>query len=182
MKLELANFPVKEVRFGGRTGYDNGVLEVDKDELIKLVSKDKRVLSVDFDIPHPNEKTRVALVRDSVEPRVKVSGPGCVFPGIMGPVRGVGEGRTHRLGNMAVVTSAQYPAAITSGMMARNASILDNFGLGGDMSPLGKKANLVLILKLADGVTELDAHQAIQLAEFRVAGTPSALSQPRSEA
>ena len=121
MKLELADFPVKEIRVSEQTGYDYGVLKVNKDELLKLVAKDRRVISADFDIPNPNEKTRIALVRDSVEPRVKVSGPGCVFPGIMGPVQAVGEGRTHRLGNMAVVTSAQYPPEITSGMMARNA-------------------------------------------------------------
>ena len=33
MKLELAEFPVKDVQFSKQTGYNNGVLEVDKDEL-----------------------------------------------------------------------------------------------------------------------------------------------------
>ena len=58
MKLELANFPVKEVRFGKQTGYNSGILEVNKDELVKIVSRDKRVSSVDFDIAHPNENYR----------------------------------------------------------------------------------------------------------------------------
>ncbi len=35
MRLELADFPVKDVRFGERTGYHNGVLEIDKEEMIE---------------------------------------------------------------------------------------------------------------------------------------------------
>ena len=35
MRLEMADFPVKDVRFSSRTSYDNGLLEIDKDELLK---------------------------------------------------------------------------------------------------------------------------------------------------
>ena len=43
MKLELADFPVRNVRLGTRTGYANGVLSFDKEELLKLVLNDKRI-------------------------------------------------------------------------------------------------------------------------------------------
>ncbi len=106
MKLEMATFPVKEVRFGDRTGYKNGVLNINKDELVALISEDKRVDSADVDVAYPGEQTRIVNIRDVVEPRIKVSGPGCVFPGILGPIETVGEGRTHRLSGVAIIPSA----------------------------------------------------------------------------
>ena len=33
MRLELANFPVKDARFSSQTRYHRGVLEIDKEEL-----------------------------------------------------------------------------------------------------------------------------------------------------
>jgi glycine reductase len=73
MKLEMATFNVNNVRFGERTRYQGGALEVNKDELIQLVLEDKRIVSAAVEIVYPGEKTRVVKVRDEVEPRVKVS-------------------------------------------------------------------------------------------------------------
>ena len=114
MKLEVVTFPVREVRFSDRTGYENGVLSINKDELIALILEDKRVDSADVDVAYPGEQTRIVNVRDVVEPRIKVSGPGCVFPGILGPVETVGEGRTHRLSGVTVIPSATYCPTISS--------------------------------------------------------------------
>ena len=38
MRLELANFPVTDVRFSRRTGYNEGVLEINKE--IKTYTQD----------------------------------------------------------------------------------------------------------------------------------------------
>ena len=95
MRLELANFPVRDVRFDGRTRYDGGVLEIHKGELLAWVLEDGRVTWADLDVAFPQEQTRIVRVRDAVEPRVKVSGPGCVFPGSLGSVETVGQGRTY---------------------------------------------------------------------------------------
>jgi glycine reductase len=169
MNLELANFPVKDVRFGKHTSYNNGILEIDKEELTALVSKDERIASVDLDLAFPNEQTRIVLVRDAVEPRVKVSGPGCVFPGILGPVETVGEGRTHRLSGVTVMPTAEYRLTVTTGTGAASAGLVDMWGPGALMTPFGSTINIALMLKLVDDVTEQGAHAAIQLAEFRVA-------------
>jgi len=168
MKLELAKFPVRDAHFDKKTGYKNGVLEINKEELLALVLEDERIASADLDMAFPGEQTRIVYVRDAVEPRVKVSGPGCVFPGILGRVETVGEGRTHTLPGVTVVTSAQYRPEITSGTDAGAAALVDMWGPGAQMSPFGSTINLALILKLADSATELDAHSAIQLAEFKV--------------
>ena len=93
MRLELVSFPVREVKFGKQTAYKEGVLEIDKEELVALVLQDKKIASADLDVAFPGDQTRITFIRGVVEPRVKVSGPGCVFPGILGPVETVGEGR-----------------------------------------------------------------------------------------
>lgn len=169
MKLEMATFPVKEAKLGKQTGYRNDVLAIDKDELVGLILEDKRVASADLDIASPGEQTRIVKVRDAVEPRVKVSGPGCVFPGIMGPLETVGEGRTHRLSGVTVMPSAEYEPTILSGTAAESRGIVDMWGPGARLTPFGSTINVVPMIKLVDGVTELEAHAAIQMAEFKVA-------------
>ena len=169
MRLELANFPVKDVRFTGHTSYSNGVLEADKEELLKLILEDKRVESADVDVAFPDEQTRIVLVREVVEPRVKISGKGCVFPGIMGAPETVGDGRTHRLSGVTVMTSVKYRPTITSGTAMSFSGTVDMWGPGSQVTPFGSLINIVLVLKLIDEVTEVEAHSAIQLAAFKVA-------------
>ncbi|MBI4525959.1 MAG: hypothetical protein HY695_19350 [Deltaproteobacteria bacterium] len=169
MKLELATFPVKDVRWTSRTSYKDGLLEIDRHELTSLILEDKRIASAHLDITFPEEKTRIVNVRDAVEPRVKASGPGCVFPGILGAVETVGEGRTHRLSGVSVVASAEYHSTILSGTAAPNSGIVDMWGSAARLTPFGSTINLVAIFELVDGVTELEAHASIQSAEFRVA-------------
>lgn len=169
MRLEMVDFPVKDVRFGKRTSYDNGVLEIDKEELLKLILKDERVASADLDVAFPGEQTRIVRIGDVVEPRVKVSGPGCVFPGILGAVETVGEGRTHRLSGSTVIAGADYQPTIPAGTGSRKYGLVDMWGAGSQVTPFGSLINIVVILKLVDNVTELEAHTAIQLAELKVA-------------
>jgi len=60
---------------------------------------------VDIDLAKPGEEVRIIPVKDVIEPRVKVEGPGGVFPGFISKVTTVGSGRTHVLKNTAVVTT-----------------------------------------------------------------------------
>ncbi len=169
MKLEMVDFPVKYVRFGNKTSYHNGNLDINKEELVNLILEDKKVASADIDVAFPGEKTRIVKVRDAVEPRIKVSGPGCVFPGILGPVVTVGEGKTHRMSGVTVMPSAEYNPIVVSGTEAEQQGIVEMWGPGAPFSPFGSTINIVLMFTLIDGVTELEAHNAIQLAEFKVA-------------
>ncbi len=168
MKLEMANFIVKDVRFNGRTSYKDEVLTINKEELSKLVLEDTKIESAEIDISFPGDKTRIVLVRDVIEPRIKVSGPGCVFPGIMGPVEAVGEGRTHRLSGVTVIAAGTYLPTIITGTGAARTGLVDMWKPGSQATPFGATINITLIFKLRDGVTELEAHSAIQLAMFKI--------------
>src|ERR1700722_14159677 len=104
MRLELGTFPVRELVFGPVTRYHDGVLEVDRDGLLEEIRADDRLVGAELEIVQPGDSVRIWPVRDAIEPRIKVVGPGSVYPGMVGrPVATVGSGRTHRLSGMTVL-------------------------------------------------------------------------------
>jgi len=169
MTLELAEFPVTEVRLGRHFSYEDQILEVDQDALIDLVLEDKRLTDATLAVARPGGKVRITGIRDIVEPRHKVFGGSQVFPGILGPVSPVGGGRTHRLSGMTVIAAAAYEGTIRAGTTVQRSAILDLSGPGAEISRFGSQVHLVLSFRIAGGLAELEAHTAIQLAEYRVA-------------
>ena len=169
MKLDLAAFPVKDLHLGRRFAYAKATLEMDESELVDLVLQDSRITEAWLAVAMPGEKTRITGIRDIVEPRIKVLGNGQVFPGVLGPVADVGEGTTHRLSGMTVIAAAAYEGTIRAGTTVQRSAILDMSGPAAEISRFGAHAHLVVSFRLASGLGELDAHTAIQLAEYKVA-------------
>ena len=169
MRLELADYPVVEARLGSAFRYETGKLELSRRELLDLVTQDGRIEETSLAVVHPGEKVRVTGIRDIVEPRVKPPGDGQVFPGTLTPVRPVGTGRTHRLSGMAVMATAAYEGTARAGLAVQRSAILDMWGPGADASRFSSLVGLVLIMRLREGLSDLDAHAAIQSAELKVA-------------
>ena len=169
MRLNLADFPVKEIRLGGRLHYGGGALEVDQQALMDLVLEDRRVEDVSLAVVYPGERVRVTGIRDIVEPRVKVGCQAQVFPGTLSPVEQVGEGTTHRLSGMAVMATAAYEGTARAGLAVQRSALLDMWGPGAGASRFSSLIGLVLVMRLKEALSDLDAHQAIQGAELKVA-------------
>lgn len=169
MRLELADYPVVEARLGGAFRYEAGKLELSQRELADLVIQDGRIEEVSLAVVHPGESVRVTGIRDIVEPRVKSFGNGQVFPGTLSPVQSVGTGRTHRLSGMAVIATAAYEGTARAGLAVQRSAILDMWGPGAVASRFSSLIGLVLIMRLKEGLSDLDAHTAIQSAELKVA-------------
>ncbi len=169
MRLEMAEFPVTDIRLGSKFRYQSGNLEVDEEEIRESVLQDKRIEEARLEVVVPGEEVRVTGIRDVVEPRVKADGKGQIFPGILGPVALVGDGRTHRLSGMAVLTAAKYEGIIRSGTDMERSAILDMWGPGAAASRFSALVNLALTLRLTEGLPELEAHTVIQRAELGVA-------------
>ena len=70
---------------------------------------------------------------------------------------------------MGVVATAAYEGIVRSGISVQRSAILDMWGRGAEVSRFASLTNLVLILKLVDGLSEIDAHNAIQKAECETA-------------
>lgn len=78
MRLEMAEFPVRQLKLGNGFQYRGEVLEVDENELINTVCDDPRIGGAEVAVVVPGEKARVTGVRDVVEPRIKAHGTGQV--------------------------------------------------------------------------------------------------------
>jgi sarcosine reductase len=185
MRLTLAEFPARQIRLGDAYRYRDGALELDQDDLVRLVRQDPRIQRAALDVVAPGEHVRVTGIRDVVEPRVKVGGDAQVFPGVIGPVATVGDGLTHRLSGMAVLATAAYEGTIRAGTGVQRSAILDMWGGGAQASRFSALNHLVSIIKLKEGLGELEAHGAIQKAAFevacKVAETTRGMTPERSE-
>jgi len=160
---------VREIRFGNSYRYENGRLTVDREDLVRIVSGDERIAAARFETVEPGEHARITGVRDVVEPRAKFGARGQVFPGVMGPVEGVGSGVTHRLSGMTVIATAHYEGTIRAGTGVQRSAMLDMWGPGAQASRFSNYPHLVLIMRLKQALGEFEAHLAIQRAEFAVA-------------
>ena len=78
MKLELGNFYVKDIVFGDKTKYENGILTVDKEDCLAFVKRDPHITEADLRIVKPGDMVRLVPVKEAVECRVKVNGDATV--------------------------------------------------------------------------------------------------------
>ncbi|MDD7183576.1 glycine/sarcosine/betaine reductase component B subunit [Peptostreptococcus porci] len=161
MRLEIGKIFIKDIQFADVTKIENGVLFVNKEEMIKEIWDDEHIASVDLDIARPGESVRITPVKDVIEPRVKVEGNGGIFPGVLSKVDTVGEGRTHVLKGMAVVTTGK--------IVGFQEGIIDMTGLGAEYTPFSKTVNLVLIAEPSEGVKQHDHEKSVRFLGFKAA-------------
>ena len=168
MSLELGTFQVRDVVLDGATRLEGDVLHVDHDALASLLLEDARVKGASVEIVKPGERARIVHLRDTVEPRVKVAGSGCVFPGIMGGTEPVGSGRTHRLAGVTIMESAPFRRGKEIRMGTASDSFLDMTGPGA-LSPFTQTTNVVLCMEMDQELTDLEFEHSMQRAGFRAA-------------
>lgn len=161
MRLELGHILIKDVQFGLETAIKDGVLLVNKDELISLIMEDEHLSKVDLEIARPGESVRITPVKDVIEPRVKVEGPGGIFPGTMSKVETVGSGKTNALKGCAVVTTGK--------IVGFQEGIIDMTGPGADYTPFSKLNNIVLICEPREDLKQHDHEKAVRFAGLKAA-------------
>lgn len=161
MRLEIGNVLIKDVQFGQETKVENGVLYVNKDDIINLCKEDEHIKSVDVEIARPGESVRITPVKDVVEPRVKVEGPGGVFPGILSKVDVVGSGKTNVLKGCAVMTTGK--------IVGFQEGIVDMTGPGAQYTPFSKTNNIVVIAEPVDGLKQHEHEKALRYCGFKTA-------------
>ncbi|MFC1491615.1 glycine/sarcosine/betaine reductase component B subunit [Nitrospinota bacterium] len=168
MRLEMGIFPVSDVVLGDRFAYREGTLTVDPAELRALALRDGALKDVSFHTAKPGDSVRITSVLDAVEPLYKVSGRSCAFPGFLGPARTAGDGRTHKLAGMCVVSSTYFLGPMTGIMTYREGSI-DMAGPGGRYCTNSETVNLVARYEPLESVSNAEHDNAVRLATLRVA-------------
>ncbi|MFZ5354717.1 MAG: glycine/sarcosine/betaine reductase component B subunit [Bacillota bacterium] len=161
MRLELGKIFVKDMQFGAVTKVENGVLYINKDELLQAIGGDARLVKIEADIAKPGDETRIMPVKDVIEPRVKVEGPGGIFPGVLSKVDVVGSGRTNVLKGAAVVTTGK--------IVGFQEGIIDMSGPGAEYTPFSKTNNLVLVCTPVDNLQQHEHEHAVRMVGLKAA-------------
>ncbi len=162
MKLEMGYIEIKDVVLGSESKIENGVLTVDTKALEELILEDEHLQWVKFDVAKPGESVRITPVKDVIQPRVKVEGPGEIFPGVIGKVTPtVGSGKTYALEGMSVITAGK--------IVGFQEGIIDMTGPGADYTPFSKLINLVLVIEPVENIKQHDYERAVRFAGFKTA-------------
>ena len=142
MKLEIGHFSVKDVRFGEKTAFADGILTVNREEAIAALNKDGKLKNVSLHIARPGDSTRIIPVKAAAGVRCRPDGR-CVFPGYTGEVAQAGSGVTYALDGMCVLGAGLHSRQGMNGMV-------DMSGPAAEMSPYAKLINLVFVAENAD--------------------------------
>jgi sarcosine reductase len=184
MRLEMGTFPVTGVSFGPQTRYQDGHLEVNKAAVLEAVHRDARIASADLELASPGESVRIWPVRDVIEPRIKVDGPGVVYPGACGrSITTVGEGRTHRLAGMGIAEVSSVNWHDAGGDYVE--IYLDMTGPWAEMIPQSRLINLCLVVEpdagLGNEAQNEAVHKAALVVNDEVAAAVRDLEPPQRE-
>ena len=184
MRLELGTFPVTRIVLGGRTRYEAGLLEVHREAALEAIRQDPRIVSAELELALPGESVRIWPVRDVIEPRIKVEGPGVCYPGICGrPIATVGQGRTHRLAGMGVVEVSSVNWHDSGGDFVE--TYLDMSGPYGQMYPYHRLNLLCLVAEpdpaLGDEARNDAVHKAALTLSDYVCRATVGLEPPQRE-
>lgn len=142
MKLEIGHFSVKDVRFGEKTAFADGILTVNREEAIAALNKDGKLKNVSLHIARPGDSTRIIPAKAAAGVRYRPDGR-CVFPGYTGEVAQAGSGVTYALDGMCVLGAGLHSWQGMNGMV-------DMSGPAAEMSLYAKLINLVFVAENAD--------------------------------
>jgi glycine reductase complex component B subunit alpha and beta len=161
LKLEFGRVHIKDMQFGEKTAVKDGVLTVNKEDLIAKLMEDKRIKAIKLDIARPGEKKRIIPVKDVIEPRVKVKGTGNGFPGVSTKIAQLGDGQVNVLYGAAIVTIGD--------IVGFQEGVVDMWGEGAKWTPFSKTYNLVVDITPADGLEPHVHETTVRLAGLKAA-------------
>lgn len=158
-RLQIDYVRVNKVQFGQKTSLEEGVLTVCKEELIDLV-KNELFGTLDIKLAVPGESCRILGIHDIMQPRCKAEAPETSYPGILGKLAPMGEGRTVAL--KGVVVSDIYYA---------KCNIKYYMDMGGPCAKythFSKHYHVILDATPAEGVTDASYAEALKHASLTI--------------
>ncbi|MGM0438540.1 MAG: glycine/sarcosine/betaine reductase component B subunit [Bacillota bacterium] len=160
MKLELGKIEIDDIQFGDNTEINDGVLKVNKDELMEEIADD-RITSIEFNIVKPGDNVRIIPVKDVIEPRVKIEGDGGIFPGFLSDNKMVGEGKTLALKGATVMTTGK--------IVGFQEGIVDMAGPGAEYTPFSKFNNLVITCEVEEDIKQHEHEEILRMVGLKAA-------------
>ena len=158
-RLQIDYIRVKKVQFGKKTELSEGVLTVNKEELINQ-AKSELFGSLDIKLAVPGESCRILGIHDVMQPRCKADAPETSYPGIWGKLAPMGDGRTVAL--KGVVVSDIYYA---------KCNIKYYLDMGGECakySNFSRHYHIILDATPAEGVSDASYAEALKYASLSI--------------
>ncbi len=137
MELKIGNFHVKDIVFGEKTSYDNGILTVNKQEALSFIKEDEHITEAELHIVKPGDMVRLCPVKEAIEPRVKLNGD-ALFPGYTGELRQAGDGITHALKECSILVVGKHWGGFQDGL-------IDMGGEGAKYTYYSQLKNIVIV-------------------------------------
>ena len=146
MKLELGYIQIEDIQFSKECKVENGTLYVDPEAVKAFMFEDDDVKAwvkdFSFDVAKPGESVRITPVKDVIEPRLKIEGPGVVFPGVMGKVQEVGQGLTYCMDGATVITVGK--------IVGFQEGVIDMAGPIAKYCPFSETQNVCVVIEPAE--------------------------------
>jgi len=103
MKLIVEKIKVKDIKFENETLFKDGVLYINKEDILKFAHEETCFDTLNINIVYPGDSARIINVVDVVEPRCKVEG-NIDWPGVLTDEYEIaGSGVTRALENVGIV-------------------------------------------------------------------------------
>lgn len=158
-RLQIDYIHIYDVHFGEVTSLENGILTINKEELLSMVES-TLFSNLDIKIACPGDSCRILGIHDVMQPRCKADAPETSYPGIWGKLAPMGEGRTVAL--KGVVVSDIYYA---------KCNIKYYLDMGGECakySNFSRHFHVILDAKPAPGVSDLSYAEALKNASLTI--------------
>ena len=158
-RLQIDYIRVKKVQFGKKTELSEGVLTVNKEELINQ-AKSELFGSLDIKLAVPGEGCRILGIHDVMQPRCKADAPETSYPGIWGKLAPMGEGRTVALKGVGV-----------SDIYYAKCNIKYYLDMGGECakySNFSRHYHIILDATPAEGVSDASYAEALKYASLSI--------------
>lgn len=160
MKLERRKVRINDVVFGDKNAVENDKLILNEKELVDFAKGLLDIADAKFDIARPGEKVRIIPVKDVIEPRVKVEGVKG-FAGVTTEIGQLGYGAYNVLEGVAIMTIGD--------IVGFQEGVVDMWGEGAKWTPFSKTFNIVVDLKVVDGLRPHEHEKAVRLAGLSIA-------------
>lgn len=164
MKLEIGNFQVKDVVFGEKTMFNNGILSINREEAMAFIREDEHIVDLDLVIAKPGENTRIVPVKEAAEPRIRPDGRP-VFPGVTGDIEAAGSGRLHALKGCSVLGVGKHYGSFGDGL-------IDMGGKGAKYTLFSQLINICIVADTDEESERFEQQKkntAIRMATHRLA-------------
>lgn len=161
MKLELKKIEINDISFAQKTEIKDSTLYINKEKLLDEINGNEEIKSIEIDLVKPGDSVRIIPVKDVIEPRVKLEGPGGLFPGFIAGEEIVGSGKTLALKGCSVVT--------TGNIVGFQEGIIDMTGPGAEYTPFSKLNNIVINVEVKDDVQQHEHEEIVRMIGLKAA-------------